>query len=720
MSQIIIKRKGILMKKLLILALSLMLCTVLMVAASAATFVNPVAPGADPFVLKDGDTYYLYATSGDAYGYRVFTSKNLIEWEGAGYCLLGEDVYQEPEGEYYGYWAPDIIKYKDTYYVVYTALNRIGIASSDSPYGPFTNDTENTGFLVNVQALDGNFFLDDDGTMYLYFVTYSAKEDPSVRLNGQVVPSGSNLWGCELDMETLTIKENTLKMLLRHQPGDENCIEGPFVLKNGSTYYLTFASGGYFGTDYAVCCATSSSPLGTFTRYASPVLECDDLKKTDTAGEHLYGTAHHCFTTAPNGELYIVYHAHRNSWTFGKEVDEDGNPTDTPIATVGPRVTCIDKAGFTNGVLWAGTNKKGVPSATAQPLPTGSVLERETHYDGVFANIANKTVYVAHYDGVDTNDGATYRTPVKTIERAAELLKTTGGTIALIQDYVVQAGTAEQYLDIPACDKPIVIRAASEKDKDILFTYKFISVNSDVYFDNLIFVPETRDGISVIECNFNNVTFGDGVSTLFSPKRREFPFLVGGRWHYTGTNGSPIYENFNYTMRDMITEDAYELRVFGGTWERIEGGSMSGYDTVADSAVNATLSILGDAVIRPEVVENVESKTSSAGTIVTFDEVEYANKYQMIRNGDVIGYTDTTRFVDTTRVLGNDAEYKVRAYVNGCCIGTPSEVETIRTYGDMNGNGGLDFADVLLLLEAIADGTVYATILDVLVLMRNV
>ncbi|MBQ5808917.1 MAG: hypothetical protein IIW21_04070, partial [Clostridia bacterium] len=34
------------------------------------TFINPVAPGADPFVFKDDDgTYYLYATSGDEYGY---------------------------------------------------------------------------------------------------------------------------------------------------------------------------------------------------------------------------------------------------------------------------------------------------------------------------------------------------------------------------------------------------------------------------------------------------------------------------------------------------------------------------------------------------------------------------------------------------------------------------------------------------------------------------
>ena len=60
----------------------------LTVAAAAAgitypdTFTNPVANGADPFVFKDDDgVYYLYTTSGDSYGYRVYTSENLVDWK---------------------------------------------------------------------------------------------------------------------------------------------------------------------------------------------------------------------------------------------------------------------------------------------------------------------------------------------------------------------------------------------------------------------------------------------------------------------------------------------------------------------------------------------------------------------------------------------------------------------------------------------------------------
>ena len=88
-------------------------------------FTNPVAPGADPFILKDGDTYYLYPTSGDAFGYRVFTSNNLVEWTAQGYCLLYDDIYTDSSKptDFYGFWAPELIKYNDKYYIICSVQN---------------------------------------------------------------------------------------------------------------------------------------------------------------------------------------------------------------------------------------------------------------------------------------------------------------------------------------------------------------------------------------------------------------------------------------------------------------------------------------------------------------------------------------------------------------------------------------------------------------------
>lgn len=116
---------------------------------------------------------------------------------------------------------------------------------------------------------------------------------------------------------------------------------------------------------------------------------------------------------------------------------------------------------------------------------------RETHFEGTFASLATNenVIYVAHYDGLDTNAG-TKAAPVKTIEKAAELLKTTGGHIIIMQDYI-----NDTTLDIPAADAPLYI--GGSKDKDILFSMKFIRVNSPVYFDNLL-APATANNNSLI------------------------------------------------------------------------------------------------------------------------------------------------------------------------------------------------------------------------------
>ena len=85
------------MKKRILSLLLVLVCVCIFTCIALAaeeTFINPVANGADPFVFKDTDgTYYLYVTSGGNYGYRVYTSANLVEWESQGYCLKPEDVY---------------------------------------------------------------------------------------------------------------------------------------------------------------------------------------------------------------------------------------------------------------------------------------------------------------------------------------------------------------------------------------------------------------------------------------------------------------------------------------------------------------------------------------------------------------------------------------------------------------------------------------------------
>ena len=51
--------------------------------ALTQTYTNPFDfPLADPFVVKEGDTYYMYGTtvSAKGQGFDVYVSKNMIDW----------------------------------------------------------------------------------------------------------------------------------------------------------------------------------------------------------------------------------------------------------------------------------------------------------------------------------------------------------------------------------------------------------------------------------------------------------------------------------------------------------------------------------------------------------------------------------------------------------------------------------------------------------------
>ena len=136
---------------------------------------NPVIEGADPFLLFDGEKYYHYATSAPD-GFIVHSSKDLSEWKDEGYCLkAGENVVGDK-----CFWAPEI-KYRDgKYYMVYVANEHLAVAVADKPTGPFVCPEKQ--WLSQKNAIDGSYFIDDDGRIYLYYVRLTAATSFTARL----------------------------------------------------------------------------------------------------------------------------------------------------------------------------------------------------------------------------------------------------------------------------------------------------------------------------------------------------------------------------------------------------------------------------------------------------------------------------------------------------------------------------------------------------------
>ena len=330
-----------------------------------------------------GGYYYAYTTGGannhfgwsmkpdDTYDDNVETcavqcvrSKDLSSWEVAGsemgsygFCLVG--LYEDWEGWSINTpWAPEVVynPSEELYYMYYniyaksrsvgeikdmTGLARdrhyIGIATSQTPVGPFytvsaTDETTGErvpcinfskyfGWEYNYGVIDVHPFIDDDGSLYLYF-----KSEPdacpgkmTVCLFGMKMKSWT-----EPDYESITMLARPNYDTLKSAKGktaltgegvdmsesksylDGSLLEAPFMIKHNGKYYLTYSVNGYSDPGYSVWQAVGDSPLGQFHKVGqdvgNPIISGSGLS-------YVKGTGHHAFVS--NGtDLYAVYHVH--------------------------------------------------------------------------------------------------------------------------------------------------------------------------------------------------------------------------------------------------------------------------------------------------------------------------------------------------------------------------------------------------------------------------
>ena len=134
---------------------------------------NPIIPqdAGDPYILKDGDDYYMTASGGGAIGQKGFVcwhSKNLQDWSEPITILDFKDVCWAEEKA----WAPSMVEKDGFYYFAFCADQQIGIAVSQSPMGNF-RDILGRPLVAKTdydfQTIDPCFLKDDDGTVYLAF-----------------------------------------------------------------------------------------------------------------------------------------------------------------------------------------------------------------------------------------------------------------------------------------------------------------------------------------------------------------------------------------------------------------------------------------------------------------------------------------------------------------------------------------------------------------------
>ena len=126
----------------------------------------------DPAVISTSDGYYLAATSNDALdAFPLLHSEDLEHWRHVGFAFAeGEAPEWVTHGVRAGdFWAPEIARVGDEYWMVYTARDKshvlgLGLAKAKSPEGPWVDLGRP---LMTGGVIDGDVFVDDDGTRYL-------------------------------------------------------------------------------------------------------------------------------------------------------------------------------------------------------------------------------------------------------------------------------------------------------------------------------------------------------------------------------------------------------------------------------------------------------------------------------------------------------------------------------------------------------------------------
>jgi len=279
----------------------------------AATFTNPLFPGADPNVVRHVGSYYA-CQAGPGGRIEVYRSASPVD--------RGEPavVWTPPR---HGWnraqvWAPELHRLQGRWYIYYAAsdghnaTHRAGVlaATSDDPQGPYRD----VGPLYtgddfarrsnNRWAIDGTAFELEN---QLYFI-WSGWEDERDVQHLYIAPMS----------DPLTISGNRVRICpnnchawerVGERHHERGLHEGPQILRRNGLVFLAFSCSGSWQPTYKLGLLwmnESADPLapGVWTKLSRPAFE---------STPDVFGVGHCCFTRSPDDtEDWLLYHAKRH------------------------------------------------------------------------------------------------------------------------------------------------------------------------------------------------------------------------------------------------------------------------------------------------------------------------------------------------------------------------------------------------------------------------
>ncbi len=279
----------------------------------------PRIPVHDPVMIKQDSLYYIFCTGR---GISMWSSKDRVNWKREKSVFTQTPDWAAkaiPKVRPNDFWAPDISYYNGKYYLFY-AVSVFG--KNTSVIGLATNKTlhtdspdfkwEDQGMVIqsvpgqdHFNAIDPNLIRDEKNVPWLSFGSFW----DGIKL----VKLSSDLKSAAQPKPWLTIAN---RGGLSHSSNDttagRGAIEGPFIFKHDSYYYL------FVSWDY--CCRGPKSNykmmVGRSKKVTGPYLDRDSIDMANGGGtlvlagdKDWYGVGHNAVCTF-DGVDYLIFHAY--------------------------------------------------------------------------------------------------------------------------------------------------------------------------------------------------------------------------------------------------------------------------------------------------------------------------------------------------------------------------------------------------------------------------
>lgn len=276
----------------------------------------------DPdIILGDDGYYYMYPTNcevemGDKGMMTdkgpIFKSSNLLEWRWCGSVFDGHPNAADWGTKGAGVWAPSVVKVGSKYNYYYSLSSwgddnpGIGVATSDTPYGPWTHygkvlDQKDSGVR---NGIDPKVLYGDDGNLYMVWGSFFGIGCTQLTDDG-IEPFYA---GAELKNHiTYIIADNTSGGM------DINInYEGSYIIKKDGWFYF-FGSQGTcldgMNSTYNVKVGKSQSLFGPYVDSEGKELAKESYGNLVVEpSEEVAGTGHNAVFQDAKGEWWLLYH----------------------------------------------------------------------------------------------------------------------------------------------------------------------------------------------------------------------------------------------------------------------------------------------------------------------------------------------------------------------------------------------------------------------------